>query len=145
MYRIPACLKFLIVSWEIAVRIFYSLDSRRPSDLCLFSSPLPHGFLVWPLFCFHPALSVSSHDGHKRKTHEKIPTYFCKQVMYLFFWLKACKGSCLAYHQLQKCGCMHYRFPRPPGTKVCDVLNKTEGKIFCYITTCSPFLMIFFQ
>ena len=39
----------------------------------------------------------------------------------------------MAYNQLQKCGCMHYRFPRPPGTKVCDVLNKTEGKIFCYI------------
>ncbi|KAM7446208.1 ligand-gated sodium channel [Porites harrisoni] len=47
----------------------------------------------------------------------------------------ACKGSCLAYHQLQKCGCMHYRFPRPPGTKVCDVLNKTEARCVSKVQT----------
>ena len=122
------------IAWIVGGPLTYAF-SPHPSPT-VFSFDLCFAFTLLCLFL---------HDGHKRKTHGKKPTYFCKQVMYLFFWLKACKGSCLAYHQLQKCGCMHYRFPRPPGTKVCDVLNKTEGKIFCYITTCSPFLMIFFQ
>lgn len=41
---------------------------------------------------------------------------------FLFVQFQACKESCLAYNQLERCGCMEYRFPAD-GQKICIVKN----------------------
>lgn len=41
---------------------------------------------------------------------------------------QACKESCLAYNQLEKCGCMEYRFPGSSKHGICDVIDKPTSK-----------------
>ena len=58
--------------------------------------------------------------------------YNLLHVEYYNTWMfppfQACKESCLAYNQLEKCGCMEYRFPGSSKHGICNVIDKPTSK-----------------
>ena len=51
----------------------------------------PHGFLVWPLFSFHPALSVSSWWPQTKNTRKKTYIFLQASNVFKFFDLRPAK------------------------------------------------------
>lgn len=49
-----------------------------------------------------------------------------KDTMKADYSTAACKKSCWARKQQEKCGCVEYKYPRPKSTRFCETSNKTD-------------------
>ncbi|XP_022808058.1 amiloride-sensitive sodium channel subunit alpha-like isoform X3 [Stylophora pistillata] len=49
-----------------------------------------------------------------------------RDTMEVGYSTTACKKTCWARKQQEKCGCVEYKFPRPNSTRFCETSNKTD-------------------